>query len=73
MLKPEVKATLEDVRISTKKISAREIVEFERAISKEQSEQLQKLGVLLSKAVSDNDTDKCERLTTTIAKIVKGK
>lgn len=73
MLTSTVKATLEDVRISTKKIDARDIVEFGRRIGKDELEQLEKIGKLLEKAVIDNDTAKCDRLTTTVAKIVRGK
>ncbi len=73
MLPQDVKATLEDVKTSTKKIDARDIVEFQRRIGKEEVEQMRKLGLLLEQAVVSNDTAKCDRLTTTIAKIVRGK
>jgi len=73
MLPTEIKTVLDDVRLSTKKITERDIVEFDRRRGKKEIEEIKRLGSLLSKAVVDNDSPRCDKLTTTIAKIVTGK
>jgi hypothetical protein len=73
MLPKEIKELLEDVEMSTKKITAREIVLFDRHSSKEDIDELKRLTPILSKAVVEDNTEVVRRLTTTISKIVKQK
>ena len=71
MLPKEVKELLQDVQMSTKKITEREIVLFDRHSTKEDIDELRRLAPLLSKMVIEDNTEGCKRLTTTISKIVK--
>jgi hypothetical protein len=73
MLPADIKATLNDVQLSTKKITERDIVEFDRRRGKKEVEEIRRLGALLAQAVADDDSDRCDKLTTTISKIVRGK
>lgn len=73
MLPKEIKELLQDVQLSTKKITEREIVLFDRHSNKEDIDELKRLLPILDKALIEDKTDVCERLTTTISKIVKQK
>lgn len=72
MLPKEVKDLLEDVKLSTGKITQDEIKEFGRRNKKEEVDELRRLALILSKQVTEDNTSAVDRITTTISKIVKG-
>lgn len=71
MIAPDIKAVLEDVKLTTKKIDEEQIIEFSRKADKKDLEEVRRLGKLLSKAIVDNNSVACEKITDTIAKTVR--
>ena len=71
MLPKEIKELLEDIKLSTRKITDREIVLFDRRCSKEEIDELVKLNKILDKNIVENNTEAVNKITTTIAKIVR--
>lgn len=71
MLPKEVKDLLDDVLVSTEKITTEEIKIFDRRSTKEDIDELRRLAPILSKAVTEDNTKACNQITTTISKIVK--
>lgn len=72
-LPKDIQNLLEDVCSSTKKITEREIVLFGRHSDKKDIDELRRLDKILEKAIVEDKTEVCDKLTTTISKIVKQK
>lgn len=71
MLPLEIRQLLNDIRLSTRKITDREIVLFDRRCSKEEIDELKRLDPILSKHIVEDNTEAVEKLTNTITKIVR--